>query len=382
MKNFKYYNPTRLIFGSGMIKELSRQIPASAKILLVFGGGSVKRNGVYDAVMTELSAYSTVEFWGIESNPTVETIRKAVALGKVEAVDYVLAVGGGSVLDASKLIIHAIPSDRDAWDLVLNGLDKNVENLPYGTVLTIPATGSEMNCGGVISCSETKEKFSFVTDFPRFSILDPNYTFSLPDYQIACGIADTFIHVMEQYVCKVGENPLLDRWSEGILLTLIEEQSSIQSAPSYESRANFMLCATMALNGLIRMGVSQDWATHLIGHELTALTGLTHGHTLAVILPALLKVKGFTNKRAKILQYAERVWSIRGLEEDETIRQAIEKTENFFQSLGLKTRLSELGIDEAIPQEIIRRFSERKALMGEDQDIDASVVEEIFKLCY
>ncbi len=381
MNNFKYYNPTQLIFGEGMIQTLSKQIPKSSRILLVFGGGSVKRNGVYDDVVQELKGFHFVEFWGIESNPKVETIRRAVELGKREQVDFVLAVGGGSVLDASKLMINAIPSERDAWDLVVNGIDKTVENLPLGTVLTIPATGSEMNRGGVISCGATKEKFSFVTDYPKFSILDPRYTFSLPPYQVACGIADSFIHVMEQYICKVNESPLLDRWAEGILLTLIEQREAIQQGESYQARANFMLCATMALNGLLRLGVSQDWATHIIGHELTALTELTHGHTLAVVLPALLRVKGFDVKREKMLQYAERIWGITEDEEDKRIEEAIKRTEAFFQSLGLKTRLSELNIDESVSEEIVRRIRERGTLLGENQDIDADAVAEILQRC-
>ncbi len=381
MKNFKYHNPTQLIFGEGMIKELGKQIPIESRILIVFGGGSVKRNGVYDAVMQELKDYTYFEFWGIEANPKVETIRRAVALGKEQKVDFVLAVGGGSVLDASKLIINAIPSERDAWDLVVKGTDRSVSCLPLGTVLTIPATGSEMNSGGVISCEATKEKFPFVTTFPKFSILDPCYTYSLPPYQVACGIADSFIHVMEQYICKAGESPLLDRWAEGILLTLIEQRAAIQEGNNYQARANFMLCATMALNGLIRLGTTQDWATHRIGHELTALTELTHGHTLAIILPALLRVKGFDIKREKMLQYAERIWGITGGNEDERIERAIEETEDFFRSLGLATRLSELSIKEEVSDEIVERFREREVVLGENQDIDYEVIAKILQLC-
>ncbi len=381
MKNFKYHNPTQLIFGEGMVKALSKQIPSDSRILVVFGGGSVKRNGVYEDVMQELKGYTYFEFWGIEANPKVETIREAVALGKKEKVNFVLAVGGGSVLDASKLIINAIPSERDAWDLVVRGTDRTVECLPLGTVLTIPATGSEMNSGGVISCKATQEKFPFVTTFPKFSILDPRYTFSLPPYQVACGIADSFIHVMEQYICKAGESPLLDRWAEGILLTLIEQRSAIQEGNDYQARANFMLCATMALNGLIRLGTTQDWATHRIGHELTALTELTHGHTLAIVLPAVLRVKGFDVKREKMLQYAERVWRITAGTEEERIAEAIKQTEDFFRSLGLETRLSELNIGEDVSIEIAERFREREVVLGENQDIDHEVIAEILRLC-
>ncbi len=381
MKNFKFHNPTQLIFGEHSIKELPKHLPRTAKTLVLFGGGSVKKNGVYDELLKELEGYNYIEFWGIESNPTVETIRQAIALGKEEEVNYVLAVGGGSVLDAAKLIINAIPSERDAWDLVLKGSDRSVHNLPLGTILTIPATGSEMNSGGVISCAETKEKYPFVTSFPTFSILDPRYTFSLPPYQVACGIADSFIHVIEQYLCVTDESPLLDRWAEGILLTLIEEKDNIQKGNNYQARANFMLCATMALNGIIRMGTTQDWATHRIGHELTALTGLTHGHTLAIILPALLRVKAYDCKKAKVLQYAKRIWNINSVTEEETIELAITKTEEFFQELGLKTRLSQMNISPSISHEIVKRFRERKTLLGENQDINADIVAQILELC-
>lgn len=238
MNNFTFHNPTKLVFGKDSILELPKLLPSDAKILLTFGGGSVKHNGVYEAVISQLSGFQTVEFWGIEPNPKVETLRKAIALGKQEGVTFVLAVGGGSVLDASKLIVNAIPSERDAWDLVLHGADRSVQTLPLGTVLTIPATGSEMNRGAVISSEATHEKFGFYNEYPRFSILDPSYTYSLPDYQIACGIADSFIHVVEQYLTRVGESPLMDRWAEGILLTLIEEADKIKAQPAdYDARA-------------------------------------------------------------------------------------------------------------------------------------------------
>lgn len=360
MYSFKFKNPTELIFGRGMVKELPRRIDKDEKILLIFGGGSVRTNGVYADVMAALSGYDLVEFWGIEPNPKVETIRRAVELGKQSGVTFVLAVGGGSVLDASKLIVQAIASDRDAWELVLYGADRTVEALPLGTVLTIPATGSEMNRGAVISSTESKEKFSFYGDYPRFSILDPSYTHSLPAYQVACGIADTFVHVVEQYLCFTDESPLMDRWAEGILLTLIEQAEAILREPANEdARATFMLCATMALNGFISMGVSQDWATHRIGHELTALTELTHGHTLVVVLPALLRTVGLTHKRAKLLHYAERIWGINSGTDDERITKAIEHTEQFFRGLGLPTRLSECGIGQEVSDEVVRRLTER-----------------------
>lgn len=382
MHNFIFQNPTKLVFGQGSISELPKLLPADAKLLLTFGGGSVKRNGVYEAIQQQLQGFDCVEFWGIESNPKVETLRKAIELGKREGVTFVLAIGGGSVLDASKLIANAIPSARDAWDLVLHGADKTVATLPLGTVLTIPATGSEMNRGAVISSEATHEKFGFYNEYPRFSILDPSYTYSLPDYQLACGIADSFVHVVEQYLTRVGESPLMDRWAEGILLTLIEQAEKIRAVPAdYDARATFMLSATMALNGFIAMGVSQDWATHRIGHEITALTGLTHGHTLVIVLPALLREQASRGKHAKLLQYASRIWGINEGSDEERIQRAIDQTEDFFRSLGLETRLSERGLGDNLREEIVRRFRERGTLLGEDQDIDHEVIARILARC-
>lgn len=383
MQNFKFKNPTELIFGRAMVSELSKRIPATARVLLTFGGGSVKRNGVYDAVMQELGDRTTFEFWGIEPNPTVQTLRRAIELGKQERVDFVLAVGGGSVLDGSKLIVNAIASERDAWDLVTRGADRSVKSLPLGTVLTIPATGSEMNRGAVISNSDTHEKYGFWGEYPAFSILDPTYTYSLPDYQLACGVADSFVHTIEQYLTTPDQSPLMDRWAEGILLTLIEQAPRILSTKEdYEARATFMLCATMALNGFIGMGITQDWATHRIGHELTAFCGLTHGHTLTVVLPALLRTVGREPKRGKLLQYASRVWGIdEALDEERRIDLAIDRTEEFFRSLGLKTKLSELEIGDDVVERIVKRFEERGDKLGENMDVDYEAIATILEAC-
>lgn len=290
MNNFTFQNPTKLIFGSGTIAKLTKEIPFDKKIMITFGGGSVKQNGVYEQVTDALKGYNYIEFWGIEPNPTVETLRKAILIGKDEKIDFLLAVGGGSVLDGTKLISAAIPYNGDPWDLVLNPLLIQ-KMVPHASVLTLPATGSEMNRGAVISNKETHEKVAFYSSHPQFSILDPLVTFSLPDYQIACGIADTFVHVVEQYLTTVGQSLLMDRWAESILQTLVEIAPKIKANPhNYDLMSQFMLCATMALNGFTSMGVSQDWATHMIGHEITALHGLTHGHTLAIILPGTMFV--------------------------------------------------------------------------------------------
>jgi NADP-dependent alcohol dehydrogenase len=377
MKNFSFQNPTKLLFGKGTIAKLAQEIPVEKKIMLTFGGGSVKQNGVYNQVVDALKNHNFIEFWGIEPNPKVATLRKAISLGKSEKVDFLLAVGGGSVLDGTKLISVGIPYQGDAWNLVLNS-SLIGDAIPFASVLTLPATGSEMNRGAVISNAETQEKYAFYSNYPQFSILDPETTFTLPPYQIACGIADTFVHVMEQYLVDATHSPLMDRWAESILQTLIEIAPQIrENSNNYEQMANFMLSATMALNGFIAMGVVTDWATHSIGHEITVFTGLTHGETLVIVEPALMYAMR-NEKRKKLLQYAERVWNIAETNEDKKIETAIAKTEEFFRSLPLRTRLSECGIGEEITQQIVERFRKRNARLGENGSITADVVKEIF----
>lgn len=379
MNNFSFQNPTRLIFGDGMIASLSKEIPAGKKIMVTFGGGSVKKNGVYDQVIKALEGRIVTEFWGIEANPTIETLRKAIALGKEKQIDFLLAVGGGSVLDGTKLISSGLLYDGDAWDLVKKGYYP--ESVPMGTVLTLPATGSEMNSGAVISRIETHEKYPFYSNYPVFSILDPKVTFTLPDFQIACGIADTFVHVMEQYMTSPGQSRLMDRWAESILASLIEIAPKIkENKTNYDLMADFMLCATMALNGFISMGVNNDWATHMIGHELTALHGLTHGATLVIVLPGTLRVLA-AKKQGKLLQYGERIWGITSGTTEERVALAIQKTEDFFRSLGLHTRLSEENIGDVTIDEITRRFTERNVAYGEDRDVTAQVAREILISC-
>lgn len=379
MNNFSFQNPTRLIFGDGMIASLSKEIPAGKKIMVTFGGGSVKKNGVYDQVIKALEGRIVTEFWGIEANPTIETLRKAIALGKEKQIDFLLAVGGGSVLDGTKLISSGLLYDGDAWDLVKKGYYP--ESVPMGTVLTLPATGSEMNSGAVISRIETHEKYPFYSNYPVFSILDPKVTFTLPDFQIACGIADTFVHVMEQYMTSPGQSRLMDRWAESILASLIEIAPKIkENKTNYDLMADFMLCATMALNGFISMGVNNDWATHMIGHELTALHGLTHGATLVIVLPGTLRVLA-AKKQGKLLQYGERIWGITSGTTEERVALAIKKTEDFFRSLGLHTRLSEENIGDTTIDEITRRLTERNVAFGEDRDVTAQVAREILISC-
>lgn len=378
MNNFSFCNPTKILFGRGMIARLAREIPADKKIMITFGGGSVRRNGVYEQVIEALKERDYIEFWGIEPNPKVETLRRAVEQCRAEGVEFLLAVGGGSVLDGTKLIASAVYYDGDAWELTLTGRAKG-RVLPFASVMTLPATGSEMNNGAVISNAATAEKYAFYTNYPQFSILDPEATFSLPPYQIACGIADTFVHVIEQYLTEVGVSPLMDRWSEGIMQTLIEIAPQVrENQRDYDAMATYMLSATMGLNGFVAMGVKQDWATHMIGHELTALHGLTHGHTLVIVLPALMSVMR-EQKGAKICQLGERVFGICEGDANSRIDRTIEAVEAFFRSLGLSTRLSEEGIGEQTIAEIERRFTERGVGFGERGNVDGALARKILE---
>jgi NADP-dependent alcohol dehydrogenase len=378
--NFEFQNPTQLVFGKGTIAQLATLLPKNEKILVTYGGGSVKHNGVYEQVCQALKEFDYVEFWGIEPNPTVETLRKAIEIGKQEKITFILAVGGGSVVDGSKLISSAIPYAGDAWELVVKP-SKIGKMIPFASVITLPATGSEMNSGAVISNAEKQEKFAFFSSFPQFSILDPTVTYSLPDFQIACGIADTFIHVLEQYLTVTEESPLMDRWSEGIMQTLIELAPKIKvNKTDYDTMSEFMICATMALNGFIAMGVSQDWATHLIGHEITALHGITHGQTLAIVMLGTMKILR-EQKKAKLLQFGSRVFNINDGTENQRIDKTIVAVEQFFRAIGLATKLHELNIGNETIATIKNRFLTRGTRLGECGNIDGNVTAEILNAC-
>ncbi|MCC8146229.1 MAG: iron-containing alcohol dehydrogenase [Bacteroidales bacterium] len=379
MRNFIYKNPTQLVFGKGEIARLSSLIPTEKKVLITFGGGSVKKNGVYEEVISALKDHHYIEFWGIEPNPTVETLRKAIEIGKENEVDFLLAVGGGSVLDGTKLIASALATpETEAWDIVLKG--KAAKTLPYASVMTLPATGSEMNNGAVISRSETKEKYSFYSAYPQFSILDPQTTFSLPKNQLANGLADVYVHVIEQYLTTTGQSRIMDRWAEGILLTVLEIAPQImQNSQDYDLMADFMLSATLALNDMIRMGVIEDWATHMIGHELTALHGISHGASLAIVLPGIMKILK-EQKHNKLLQYAERVFGLKEGSENDRIDQAIQQTENFFHSIGLATTLSEAGIPETAISIIKERFNKAGVKYGEKANVTGDLAEQILTI--
>ena len=375
MNNFIFQNPTRLVFGKGQIAKLSELLPDDINLMLTFGGGSVTKNGLYDQVKDALKGRNYMEFWGIEANPQVETLRRAIQTGKENNINYLLAVGGGSVLDGTKLIAAGIASDEDAWDIVLKGIAE--KQIPFASVMTVPATGSEMNGAAVISRAETQEKYGFFGNYPAFSILDPEVTYSLSDHQIACGLADAFTHVLEQYLTTPGQSRIMDRWAEGVLLSVKEIAPEIKKDPrNYDLMADYMLSATLALNDFIRMGITQDWATHQIGHELTALHGTTHGHSLAIVMPGTLRVLK-EQKKEKLLQYGERIFGITEGSADERADKAIEMTEAFYRSLGLTTRLSEEGIGKETIETIARRFNERDAAYGENQNVTGDMTREI-----
>ena len=386
MQNFSYQNPTKLIFGKNTIGELANEIPQSAKILLTYGGGSIKKNGVYDAAKKALGSRAVFEFGGIEANPRYETCMKTLEIIKKENIDFLLSVGGGSVLDGTKFIALAAKyNGEDPWDFMCGKAKSPNEALPLASILTLPATGSESNANFVVSRNSTQEKFGGWSPliYPKFSILDPETTYTLPAKQTGNGIVDTFVHTMEQYLTYPVNAPLQDRWAESILTTLIEiGRKGIDEPENYDVRATLMWAATMALNGLISRGVPEDWATHGIGHELTAFYGLDHGQTLAVVMPGLWRNQ-FEKKKAKLTRYGHRVWGFLK-SESETATLAIEKTEEFFESVGIHTKLKDYGIDSAeAAEKISKRFADRgltsESGLGENRCIGPKEIKEILE---
>jgi alcohol dehydrogenase YqhD (iron-dependent ADH family) len=387
MLNFELYNPTNLIFGKGQIEKLSTLVPANAKILLAYGGGSIFKNGIHEQVRKSLEGFEIIEFGGIEPNPHFETLMKAVEIIREQKIDFILAVGGGSVIDGVKFISAAVNFDGNPIDILQKRLlIKDLSQvIPFGTVLTLPATGSEMNSGAVITIESSQEKLAFGGSalFPKFSICDPTVITSLPKRQLENGVVDAYTHVLEQYLTYPHEGYLQDRIAEGILQTLIEVGPKVVENPSdYALASNFMWSCTMALNGLIQKGVPSDWATHMIGHELTALYGIDHARTLAVVGPNLYRVM-FETKKEKLAQYGKRIFNLTG-SEDQIAQKAIEKTVEFFHTMGMHTQLSDYTKDfEKTADFIAKRFEERgwKAL-GEKQNITPEKVKSIVEMSY
>ena len=383
MNNFNLHIPTQLYFGKDQHKELSRLIPANSKILLLYGGGSIKHNGIYEQVIGELSSFDVIEFGGIEANPQYTTLTKALEVIKLNEINFLLAAGGGSVIDGTKFLASAaLYEGEHPWDILEKGLRTEI-GLPFGTVLTLPATGSEMNSGAVISRKETGQKLAMGGPglFPVFSIADPTVVASLPKRQLANGIVDAFTHVMEQYMTYPTSATLQDRISEGILSTLIEIAPRVMSTPeNFELAANFMWCCNMALNGIIQKGVPTDWSIHAIGHEITAAYGIDHARTLAIVLPSMYRYK-LEKKELKLAQYGRRVLGLTG-DDRKVAEQAIDHTEDFFRSLGIGTKLSDYDVDNAsaFPQSCVTSMEkQRTIILGEHKDIHSKDVKSILE---
>ena len=376
MLNFEFHNPTRIVFGANTITKLAHLVPTTARVLILYGGSSAKKNGTLDEVKTALGNRVVQEFGGIEPNPTYETLMLAVAQVRKEKLDFLLAVGGGSVIDGTKFVAAAINHDGEPWDILLTHGKAVKNSVPFGSVLTLPATGSEMNCGSVITRKSTQSKLAFMSAhvFPQFSILDPTKTYSLPHNQVANGIADAFVHIVEQYLTYPAHGMAQDRYAEGLLQSLIEiAPTALGMTEDYDTRANLMWVASLALNGLNGAGVPQDWATHMIGHEITALYGIDHARTLAIILPSLLQVQR-QHKHAKLLQYADRVWDITEGSDEQRIDESIRRTQQFFESLGIKTHLSNYQIERAGIDTIVKQLEAHgMTALGEHQNITPEV---------
>ena len=387
MLNFNYRNPTHVVFGKDRIAELDQLVPVNAKVLITYGGGSVVRFGTLDKVKAALGNRTVIEFGGIEANPKYDTLMQAVEVARKENIDFLLAVGGGSVMDGTKFIALAIQFEGDTASLLHHGFapvpvaeDKVI---PLGVIATLPATGSEMNAFAVVSYKGGKFPVNHPSVYPTFAMLDPELTFSLPKIQVANGVVDAFVHVLEQYATYPVDARVQDRTAEGIMRTLIEiGPITVEEPTNYEARANLMWSATSALNGMIGVGVPFDWTTHMIGHELTAIFNIDHAQTLAVVLPSVWRVLK-TQKQAKLLQYAERVWDITEGDEDSRVEQAIVKTEAFFQQVGLKTRLRDHGVEKAQIDTVINALEAHgMTALSESGKVDLAVSRQILDMAW
>jgi NADP-dependent alcohol dehydrogenase len=376
MLKFSFHNPTSIHFGEGQIAKIDNEIPADAKVLVVYGGGSIKTNGIFDQVVEALGSREWYAFSGIEPNPTYDTLMKALPVIDDKKINFLLAVGGGSVVDGTKFIAGAaLFEGQEPWDIIAKRAPVT-SALPVGVILTLPATGSESNLSGMVTRGSDKLMFAHPLLRPKFAVLDPQVTLSLSDRQIGNGIVDAFIHVMEQYLTYDVNAKVQDRFSEGLLLTLIEEGPKVldpETKNDLDVRANAMWSATMALNGLIASGVPQDWTSHMLGHELTALYDIDHARTLSMTLPAVMKIRRDV-KRGKLLQYAERVWGLVAGDEEQRIDRAIELTENFFQQMQLPTRLSEVGLYASHIDEILQQLQHHGMVaLGEQREITPDI---------
>lgn len=381
MENFTYQNPTKVHFGRGQIAALAKEIAPRTKVLLVAGGGSIRENGVYTQVKAALSGCTVHELWGVEANPDFDTLLPGVETCRKEGIEMVLAVGGGSVIDGAKLICAAVPFEGDPWQ-ILSARPRLKAALPLGTVLTLPGTGTESNGASVISRRASGEKLAFIDPlvYPRFSVIDPETTYSLPERQIANGVADAFTHILEQYLTYPTEAAVQNGFAEALFRILVDKGPQTVVKPSdYDLRADICWTATWALNGAIGVGVPQDWASHMIGHELTALHGIDHARTLAVVMPALIRVSG-GEKTEKLAQMGRQVWGIQRGSTAATAAATIELIQGFYESMGLPTKLTDYGVDAAtVAAAVTERLTARKMLpLGEHGSIDGQRISALF----
>ncbi|EKT7566654.1 TPA: iron-containing alcohol dehydrogenase [Salmonella enterica subsp. salamae serovar 9,46:z4,z24:z39:z42] len=383
MQNFIYHNPVKIMFGRDQISTLADEVPQDKKVMIVYGGGSVKKNGILKRVKESLNNTVIFEFGGVEANPHYETLMKAVGIVKEENIDFLLAVGGGSVIDGTKFIAAAARYESDPWEIIKSYGSVVKAALPMGCVLTLAATGSEMNNTAVINRATTKDKLFFTSPYvmPQFSVLEPEITYTLPERQTANGVVDAFVHILEQYITYPANAKVQDRLAEGLLNTLKEEgPKALENPQDYDARANIMWSATMALNGMLSAGTPVDWATHLIGQEITGLYGLDHARTLAIVMPALW-IFCKNEKVEKLAQYGARVWNVPESDTDKMADAAIEATVKFFEQMGVKTRLSDYGLGADVIPEIIRKLKEHGHIaLGEHSNITAGNAEKILNM--
>ncbi|ANX13381.1 butanol dehydrogenase [Fictibacillus arsenicus] len=353
MNEYIYYNPTRLVFGKNQIKTLKDELGRyGKKVLVVYGGGSIKRNGLYDEVMNELNkmGMEVSELSGVEPNPRLTTVKRGVDLCKENNIECLLAVGGGSVIDCTKAIAAGAKYDGDVWDLITLKAQPQ-EALPFGTVLTLAATGSEMNSGSVITNWETQEKYGWGSPlvFPKFSILDPTYTFSVPKDQTIYGIVDMMSHVLEQYFHNAENTPLQDRFAESILLTVMETAPKLlEDLENYELRETILYNGTMALNGTLQMGLRGDWGSHNIEHAVSAVYDIPHAGGLAILFPNWMRHNVDTNVD-RFKQLAVRVFGVEteGKSDKEAALEGIDRLSAFWTSLGAPNALADYDIDSS-----------------------------------
>lgn len=383
MQDFIYHNPVKILFGHDQIPALAQEVPQDKKVMIVYGGGSVIKHGILQRVKGSLKNTLVFEFGGVEPNPHYETLMKAVEIVKAEKIDFLLAVGGGSVIDGTKFIAAAALYENDPWEIITSYGSVVKQALPFGCVLTLAATGSEMNNTAVINRATTQDKLFFASPcvMPQFSVLEPEITYTLPERQTANGVVDAFVHILEQYITYPVNAKVQDRLAEGLLNTLKEEgPTALKNPQDYDARANIMWAATMALNGMLSAGVPTDWASHLIGQEITALYGIDHARTLAIVMPALWRYCKNV-KSEKLAQYGARVWNIPESDTEKMADEAINATVAFFEQLGIKTRLSDYDLGDEAIAEVIRKLKEHGHIaLGEHGKITAREAEALLKM--